>query len=236
MTVNKPKPTDIFILPGLDGTGLLSGHVIAELQDSFAVKTLAYPSELSDYASLCKFAKDHLPDKDYVLVAESFAGPLAALIGAQQPHHLKGIIFVATFLTKPRKLPLFSAGILGLVPLTNPFLVRLAQPFLMGRWSNQEFSDLFRRALSQVPATTIVARLKQVLQVDATGQLAKIKVPMLYLRASKDRLVPARAAQGFAVRGVPIEEVAGPHFLLQANPQGAAVKIAQFVQCLSTET
>ncbi len=69
------------------------------------------------------------------------------------------------------------------------------------------------------------------LGVDVSAKLAAVKVPVLYLRASQDLVVPASASQ-LVVRLNPrtkVVELAAPHFLLQALPDESAKIVAAFV-------
>jgi pimeloyl-ACP methyl ester carboxylesterase len=89
-----------------------------------------------------------------------------------------------------------------------------------------------REARRSVSAATLVARLKAVASVDVSERLKAVKLPMLYLRATEDRLIPRRAAQYF-LRLAPagrVVELEGPHFLLQARPELAAVEIRRFLR------
>ena len=74
--------------------------------------------------------------------------------------------------------------------------------------------------------------LKAIAQVDATHAAKTIRIPTLYLRATEDRMEPAAAGETYArlVPGGRIVDVAGPHFLLQANPGSAAQVIREFMQ------
>lgn len=65
--------------------------------------------------------------------------------------------------------------------------------------------------------------------------LSEIRAPILYLRASNDRLVPdALGEEAFrANSSVKVFDLAGPHFLLQAQPREAAKVVADFARkCL----
>ncbi|MNR50056.1 Alpha/beta hydrolase family protein [compost metagenome] len=71
--------------------------------------------------------------------------------------------------------------------------------------------------------------------MDVRSQLADIRVPVLYLQASRDWVVPA-AALADVQRVLPEIQVAridGPHFLLQARPGPCAERIAVFVESLA---
>lgn len=73
--------------------------------------------------------------------------------------------------------------------------------------------------------------MRAVVPINVKAGLAKVAVPILYLKASRDRLVPARRSQ--AVRGIrpstSVVEVEGPHCLLQANADASAARIDRFI-------
>jgi pimeloyl-ACP methyl ester carboxylesterase len=59
-------------------------------------------------------------------------------------------------------------------------------------------------------------------------------VPVLYLRATEDRLVPRRCADTIAA-AIPqthIVDVEPPHFLLQAAPTATAAAVRAFIETL----
>jgi pimeloyl-ACP methyl ester carboxylesterase len=69
-----------------------------------------------------------------------------------------------------------------------------------------------------------------VLSVDVSAVLPQIVVPVLYLRASEDRLVPRSASDALTiVPQIRLTEIEGPHFLLQASPSAAAAAVEAFL-------
>jgi pimeloyl-ACP methyl ester carboxylesterase len=70
------------------------------------------------------------------------------------------------------------------------------------------------------------------LEVDVSTKLAAVKVPVLYLGASHDRLVPAAASRLVTqLRPVTrIAEVDAPHCLLLAAPSQATALVGEFVR------
>ncbi len=72
------------------------------------------------------------------MVAESFSGPLAVMVASNMSSNLIGIVFAATFAKTPRKLPSLLTYAIEIMPIKSRFLTWLAQPFLMGKWSNRE--------------------------------------------------------------------------------------------------
>jgi pimeloyl-ACP methyl ester carboxylesterase len=71
-----------------------------------------------------------------------------------------------------------------------------------------------------------------VLAADVTAQVPMIGVPVLYLRATLDRVVP-RSAADLIVRLLPhtkVADVEAPHFMLQAKPVESAAEIRAFAR------
>jgi pimeloyl-ACP methyl ester carboxylesterase len=62
--------------------------------------------------------------------------------------------------------------------------------------------------------------------------LRKVETPVLYLRASRDRIVGARLSSALTsqLTGITITEIDGPHLLLQTRPRECAAAISNFVQ------
>ena len=81
---------------------------------------------------------------------------------------------------------------------------------------------------------TVKARTATALGVDVRPALSKIRVPVLYLHGSEDRLVPRRCADviASAVTQTHIVDVKAPHFLLQAAPVAAAAAVRTFIETL----
>jgi pimeloyl-ACP methyl ester carboxylesterase len=75
-------------------------------------------------------------------------------------------------------------------------------------------------------------RLRSVLEVDVTSQLQRIRVPILYLRADEDRVVPAAASDLISRinNSAKVVTIEGPHALLQTNPNACASAIKEFSQ------
>jgi surfactin synthase thioesterase subunit len=72
-------------MPGLDGTSLLSAPLVDRLAElGIRTEVLAYPGRGSqDYASLADALRIRLPTTPFVLLGESFAGPLAIQLAAE---------------------------------------------------------------------------------------------------------------------------------------------------------
>ncbi len=225
----------IVALPGLDGTGLLTPKLRHVLDGGHSVTSLAYPSHLCRYEEVFEWTKSQIPKEDFVLVAESFSGPIGIHVGAEKPPGLKGIVFVAIFARSPRKLPAFLAALVKIMPFRSSLIANMAQPILMGKRANRTFTAQFLQAMHNVPQTTLSKRLVSVLKVDVVDVLQGIDVPVLYLRATKDRLVPARMARDFELSNGTVQDIEGPHFLLQACTDQTDMHIARFIANLGEQ-
>ncbi|MDO6962854.1 alpha/beta fold hydrolase [Rhizobium alvei] len=219
---------NIVILPGLDGTGKLLSEAGELLSPAHMVSIVRYPADLSRYEDLLPWVENTLPEDDFLIVAESFSGPLAIMLASRKPIGLKGLVFVATFARTPVALPAFLTYAVERMPIKSRALTWLAQPFLMGRWSGKEFTATFRQAMTFVPAATIARRLREVLKVDTLEKLHQLDVPFIYLLATNDRLVPSRMSLDFDRAPGAIIAIEGPHFLLQANAPDCARHILSF--------
>ncbi|WP_436898517.1 alpha/beta fold hydrolase [Acinetobacter gyllenbergii] len=221
----------LVLLPGMDGTGTLFQPLIAEIGDCFNVKVIRYPStEAFGYETLEEFVVKTLPvDEPFVILGESFSGPIAISIAAAQPKGLIGVILCCTFAINPR--PTFSV-FRSLLKILPPRLAPIAvlDYLLLGRYSTRELRSALALAVGQVSSAAFEARLNAIHAVNFLSKLKFISVPVLYLQATKDRVVPPTAAYFIqkelsTVRIVPID---APHCLLQAVPSHAASIIKLF--------
>ncbi|MDR6991540.1 alpha/beta fold hydrolase [Luteimonas sp. 3794] len=212
------------LLPGMDGSGTLHGEFVAAMAPRFQVETVAYPPDrILSYAQLQAFVVDRLPgDAPFLLIGESFSGPIAIRIAAARPPSLIGLVLCASFAASPRPWLRHLQPLLGL-PLPKP-PTRMLMPAMMDRWTTRDWTRREQRALADLPAAVARARLSEVLKVDATAELARIRDPVLYLQASHDRLVPRRCwheIHAHLPRATRVR-LRGPHFLLQHQPALAA--------------
>lgn len=220
------------ILPGMDGTGKLLAGFAARLSPDFDTDIVAYPATAaSTYDELSRFVQTRIPrGGDFVLVGESFSGPLAIRLAATRPPELKGLVLCASFASSPHAWLKPLATFLSL-PVPKPPTAWL-MPFAMGRWATPEWSRRCDDAIATLPSSVASNRLAEVLRVDERGSLPLIACPLLYLQASHDRLVPPRCWHAIesAVPSARCVRLQGPHFILQHDPMGAAEAIKrQFI-------
>ncbi len=222
----------LVLLPGMDGTGELFGPFIEALGHNVEAQVVRYPFAYASYAELKRFVREQLPrGKPFLLLGESFSGPIAISIAASRPKELVGLVLCCTF----ARCPVPHVSRLGAVASALPikWVPQWAiNALLLGRFSTRKLRAAFSAALSQVPVSTLQERVRSVLSVDVSAQLAKIAVPVVYLRASSDRVVSAAASRHIAgvLPGVRVISMDAPHFLLQARPKEAAAIVCALAQ------
>lgn len=224
--------TTLVLLPGMDGTGTLYEPLQQALNDKCKLLVMTYPVDQAlGYAELEVLVQTRLPvDEDYVLLGESFSGPIALSITATQPMRLKALILCATFARNPYPLLAASRYALPYLPTSLAPLSVLSH-LLLGRFSSKELRVQLADALAQVKPASLKARLNAVLSCDAREKLKAIKVPVLYLQATRDRLVPA-SAHADINRQLHVMETCkydAPHFLLQTKAGEVARDILRFM-------
>jgi pimeloyl-[acyl-carrier protein] methyl ester esterase len=225
----------LVLLPGLDGTGELFAPFVEAL-DGFPTQIVAYPlNRAMSYAEHESFVRDKLPaDDDFVLLAESFSGPIGISIAAAAPPRLRGLVLCCTFASNP--LPVFGplAKLIGKAPALR-IPPALMAPWLYAGRGTPELRRAHVQAMARVAPSTIRARVASILGIDHGSLLRRIEVPLLYLRATADRLIPASVGRGLKIirPDMEIVEIDAPHFLLQTEPvRCAAVTLSFISRCI----
>jgi pimeloyl-ACP methyl ester carboxylesterase len=222
----------VILLPGLDGTGRRLSEFTHCLAPDVTTEVLAYPFDRClGYAELEDLVRAALPTHvPYVLMAESFSGPLAIRIAAQPPAGLVGLILCASFAKNPRPLLGWAHPLTQYVPIKS--LPRwLRAPLLWGSTSARAAPSASERACARVDEAVLRHRLAAVLRVDETAALARIRLPVGIMQATCDRLVPA-AATLHLLEHLPRAlhwRFDAPHVLLQTRPQECAAAVRDFL-------
>lgn len=224
------------LLPGMDGTGELFQPLIAALDGRLELIVLRYPTDRPlGYEALESLVHQALPaERPFVLLGESFSGPIAVAIAAANPAQLKGLVLCCSFVRNPRPRLGRLSFLLNLLPLARPPLGPISKA-LLGAFTTPALRQSLAQAVRQVAPRVMQARLKAVIAVDVSQPLRASRMPLLYLRARQDVLVPASAGEQVA-RLRPDAQIVtldGPHCLLQAAPNEAAHQLLRFVQSLT---
>lgn len=221
----------LVLLPGMDGTGTLYEPLHLALCGKCKLLVVTYPVDrLLGYTELEALVQARLPvDEDYILLGESFSGPIAISIAAIQPVRLKALILCATFASNLYPGLEASRYALPYLP-TRLAPLRVLSHFLLGRFSSKKLRRQLAGALAQVNPASLKARLHAVLSCDVREKLKAIKVPVLYLQATRDRLVPVSAHADIHGQLHEMEtcKYDAPHFLLQTKADEVAKDILRF--------
>lgn len=222
----------LVLLPGLDGTGKLFADFIAALGPGVEAIVVSYPRDVvQDYTALEAFVRERLPDRPFVLLAESFSGPIGVSIAAAPPPQLRGLVLCCTFAKLPFPFARWMRHLVRVAPLA--VLPQSSLDFaLLGGQASAPLRERFAATLKTVAPEVLKHRAQQALQVDMSGRLQAIRLPTLYLRGRRDRLIGWRAVRLLAnhMPALRVSDFDAPHFLLQVQAAAAAVSVAEFVQ------
>ena len=220
------------MLPGFDGSGRLFASLCALLADEFETLVLSYPpDEMLSYDELENRFKHDLPTTPYVILGESFGGPLALRLSRHADENLKGIILCVTFVTNPR--PMLSKLF---EPVLQPKYFKMDTPawyiryFLLGGVSDHELIEKIQVSNRELTPEVIYGRLKEIVNVDVSNILSECTLPILYLRGRKDWLVHESSMQLIKSLNTKVttQSFDAPHMLLQLKQKEAAACIKQF--------
>lgn len=222
---------EVVILPGLDGTARLLETFCSRLCAlGVPARAIAYPTARPmGYLELEQLVRTQLPaSAAFVLLGESFSGPVAIRIAADPPEGLKGLVLSTTFARAP--VPALSplAALVWFAPARPP--MRLLSWALLGRWATPDLQDALAEALRLVSPDVIRARAAAALRVDVSRLVSSVRVPALQLVALQDRLLAPSAPRLLAASlpGCTTVKVPGPHLLLQTSTEQCAQEVAAF--------
>jgi pimeloyl-[acyl-carrier protein] methyl ester esterase len=229
--------TLLVVLPGLDGTAILHAAFSEAVRTAFdSVLIISYPSDqILDYPALERLARTRLPaTTPFVLLGESFSGPIALSIAAKPPSNLLGVVLSTTFAESA--VPLFApfASFTHFAPVRSLPLFLLSW-WLLGRWATPQLESALQNAVLTITPEVLRSRAAIALQADVLASCRSISLPVLYLRATDDRLLSRHAGRQIseAITNCTLIDIAGPHLLLQAAPQACAQAVSEFVSRLA---
>lgn len=221
-----------YLLPGFDGSGKLFARLLTQLESHFECVSITYSDHHAPQGFVAEALKQMRGSEGSILVAESFSGPIAALLAAKFPRLVSSLILSTTFHATPHR---------GLIHLAEA-----APDFILGsnvlrRWlvqnvclNGEKDTALIRETLDVVSALssrTVRARLRALSEFDVSESLRKISVPTLVLGASRDRLLQRSRVERLQslIPRSRLVWIEGPHLLLQSRPAEAGRHIVNHV-------
>ena len=232
-------PVRLVLLPGMDGTGDLFEPLKQAMGPHAVIDVVRYPGQqVLGYDELEPLVRAQLPTQEpFVLLGESFSGPLAISIAASRPAGLRGLILCCSFARRPKPaMAMLRAGLLELsMSLVHSRAMRVPmRHLLLGRAASPHLAGLLQASLKQVSVAVMTRRMKEVQRVNVVDGLSRVHVPAMYLQARQDRVVPKQAAAIIQrkLSALRVVKLDGPHGLLQASPAAAAEAIENFCRDL----
>jgi pimeloyl-ACP methyl ester carboxylesterase len=223
----------LVLLPGMDGTGDLFAPFIDAAKGLYRTQVVRYPTDQAlDFEELHALVQSALPtDEPYVVLGESFSGPIAISLAAEAPPLMRGLVLCCTFARNPRPALVHVGALLPFVPFRWTPSAALGAA-LLGSFGTVALRAAIARAVGRVDSPVLRARFRSVLKADVSAKLALVKVPCLYLQALQDRLVPANAVAHIksVLPEISVVQINAPHCLLQAVPAEAAYVVSSFIR------
>lgn len=218
----------LVLLPGLNGSSALFAPLLAELGD-IDCQVLELPEHgPQDYPSLADALMEQLGTAPFVLLGESYSGPLAYQVALRQPTGLRGVIFAASFLSRPNP----ALALLAHLPMpqtlaTQPWLLRA---LCLGKTADEHMLQRVQREIRRLDPRLLRTRLATLAGLQAPTQT--LHLPCLHLWPQQDRLVADSTAERLSKACTDIRQVRldGPHFILQTRPKACANAIVEFIQ------
>ena len=224
--------TVVVLLPGLHGTPGLFDRFVAECPGRFSTEVIGLPTgEPLSYDALEEYVIDRLPRaRRMLLLGESFSGPLAIRVASRKPPGVVGVVLSASFVRRP------APALLGYLPwklmFTVPAPAFALRYFLTGPGDRASLVPEVLASIEGVPAAVLASRIRSVLSVDVTAELAGCEVPILYLQGSRDRLVRRWCLRRVKKTRADVESctIDAPHLVLQFAPKESWRCIEEFAQ------
>ncbi|MGJ4993034.1 alpha/beta fold hydrolase [Bradyrhizobium sp. HKCCYLS3077] len=219
----------IILLPGMDGTGQLLKPLAERLSANRPTHIIAYPFDpYLDYDQLARFVGERLPRHRFVILGESFSGPIAIEIAATNPR-VAGLILASSFARHP--LPRWMSPLTWLLDARwMPSALMAAA--IMGSATTPELRQRLQDVLCSLPPAVLRARAKDALRIDRRDRLRATTCPMLCMHGSADLLIGQREISDILAARPDCElcELDAPHMLLATHATAAAMVIDAFCE------
>ncbi len=218
----------LVLMPGLDGTGRLFEPVIPLLEKHFRLAVVTYP-DLDSFNDYINCARSQLPaEPGYSILAESFSGPVALALMTQLGDQIGPSVLSATF----ARSPLQALTRLAAIVPSQMFSIGTLNEYCLDVFAYSGTDDTDTKPLAvditkQLDGALLQHRITVLSRIDITALLPEIEVPLLYLRATRDRVVSESHA-AMLQRNLPHMQrvdIDAPHLLLQTRPRECCEQI-----------
>jgi pimeloyl-[acyl-carrier protein] methyl ester esterase len=226
--------TTVILLPGMDGTGELLAPLAERLSAYRPIQIISYPeNHCFDYAQLTIFVTERLPTDRFVILGESFSGPIAIEVAATDSR-VSGLILASSFARHP--LPTLLSRLTWLLDI-KWIPARLIVAALMGSSATPRLELQLRDVLARLPRAVLRTRANDVLRIDKRDRLGQTTCPMLCLHGTSDWLIRRKqVAEILAARpDCEQQRMNAPHMLLATHADAAAAVIDDFCRRLERD-
>jgi pimeloyl-[acyl-carrier protein] methyl ester esterase len=219
----------IVLLPGMDGIGELLKPLAERLSSTRLASIISYPfDEPLGYDALTRYVAERLPDNRFVVLGESFSGPIAVEIAATHSRAV-GLILASSFAWYP--IPALFAP---LVRMLDPRWVpaKIVEATLLGPAATPALKARLHQVLllKTLPRNVLRARVGEVLRVDKRSRLRQVTCPVMCLHGKYDRWI-GRGCVDTIVSAQPrchVVQLEASHMLLETHADAAAAAIGAF--------
>lgn len=222
----------LILLPGLNGTAGLFDPLVECAQNHFDILPICYPQEEEkSYRELTSYVLEKISSVRgrYIIVGESFSGPVSLFVSSAKPEGLLGLVLVATFITAPNlKAGKFLPWKMGFSLVRPLYGLQLA----LSKKENQALMSKISTEMRKVSPKVLSSRVKEVYSVNATASLRNCEYPVVYFRGTKDYVVPKKNLDEIlSVKpDMEVVEFNAQHFVLQSKPEHAFNEIRKFAE------
>lgn len=210
----------VILLPGTDGTGVFFESLVAALNTFYEIKVLSYPQYGDQsYEHLGNQLLPELPpNRDYILVGESFGGPLAIWLATHAVSPPVKLILGSTFAASPFSAP--GRWIAPLVPFARFIPLQKWQiEFMLFNGGNEQWATRIFEHTRFIDRRILLSRVQSVLRCDMRAALSALPIPVLCLNATQDRLLPPWLPRHFPEQShIRIVNLPLPHMIFQCAP------------------
>ena len=226
--MSAPLATEIIFLPGFDGAAELRSPFVQALARHHPARAIGYPNEtlgsLNGYAR--HVAAQVGPESRPILIAESFAGLIAARWAAEDPH-VAALVLCGAFARAPVPWAAFGASMPAMAQFVGAnFLSPMA--FALRDPTRRRWSDALSKALRAMRQDVIAERLRLIASENVSAELGALRIPVVVAHFDEDLVIgpDARSHLEAACHNAEVLRIPGPHFAIETRPVECADAIA----------